>query len=257
MDNKKLKSKLTKRDHKNDLKLARLLSDIDKLVYDVFSTYFTTSYQSDNISLIQLNSLKNRLQSEGLDQLLAENSTDLFNDRVSYIKADLSQYAVDGSLIITQESGILIRNMILSNVQEISKIIDSYTQRVIREAILAKITNKNFKYPEVHKKILPKFTQELSLSQETNLDGFQRAMSNRESEKLGLNYFIYEGGLIQTSRQFCISRAGKIFHRDDLATWDNGQGIPASIYLGGYRCRHQINWISDSFAKDRGAYKNG
>ncbi len=80
------------------------------------------------------------------------------------------------------------------------------------------------------------------------------------AKALELRYFIYSGGLIKTSRPFCIARNGKIIdsqefrnlERSDLP--ENQQsGIPDDwnpmIELGGYGCRHSIDWVTDSFAE--------
>lgn len=74
----------------------------------------------------------------------------------------------------------------------------------------------------------------------TQLAGFQRAVTLKKSDDLDLTHFLYSGGLIKTSRPFCQERAGKIFTFAEAKTWDNGQGLPAIPYLGGYNCRHAI-----------------
>jgi hypothetical protein len=86
----------------------------------------------------------------------------------------------------------------------------------------------------------------------TNLAGFQRAITLSKAEEVGADYFLYIGGLIETSRPFCIERDGKVFTADEIATWDNGQGLPADIYLGGYNCRHSLRPISKELAEDLG-----
>lgn len=71
-------------------------------------------------------------------------------------------------------------------------------------------------------------------------------------DKLQLNYAIYEGGIIKTSRQFCKDRNGKVFSREEIAEFDPQEARPPGYDpfrdLGGYRCRHHLNWVPDAVA---------
>lgn len=92
--------------------------------------------------------------------------------------------------------------------------------------------------------------------------------------KLGFNYFIYQGGLIADSRDFCAAHDGKVWSREEAQTWKDwtpAQGeYPAGyevkakdlysvpsyfqpgydplINRGGYHCRHSLGWIPDEIA---------
>lgn len=72
------------------------------------------------------------------------------------------------------------------------------------------------------------------------------------ADKLKLDYAIYEGGLIKTSRKFCRERNGKVFTRDEISVMDPKVGIPDNYNpftdMGGYGCRHHWNWIPYSLA---------
>lgn len=90
----------------------------------------------------------------------------------------------------------------------------------------------------------------------TQLAGFQRAVTLKKSDDLGLTHFLYAGGLIKTSRDFCVQRAGKIFTFKEAKTWNNGQGLPVIPYLGGYNCRHSIVPMTEEKAIEQG-YSSG
>lgn len=79
-----------------------------------------------------------------------------------------------------------------------------------------------------------------------------RTSSKIYADKLKLNYAIYEGGLIKTSRQFCKDRNGKVFSRAEIAEFDPHEARPPGYNpftdLGGYGCRHHLNWIPDAVA---------
>lgn len=79
-----------------------------------------------------------------------------------------------------------------------------------------------------------------------------RSAAKIYADKLQFNYAIYEGGLIKTSRQFCKDRNGKVFSRDEIAEFDPPEAKPPGYNpftdLGGYACRHHLNWIPDAVA---------
>ena len=84
---------------------------------------------------------------------------------------------------------------------------------------------------------------------------YQRIATNEVRKKLGLRFAIYQGGLIEASRDFCEERNGKVFHEDEISSWANldWEGKPEVGYnpiadLGGYNCRHRLDWISDELA---------
>lgn len=87
-----------------------------------------------------------------------------------------------------------------------------------------------------------------------------RINGDKFATALDLRYFIYSGGLINTSRGFCIKRNGRIidstkFKKLTYSSLPENQrgGIPSSGWnpmedLGGYGCRHSKDWVTDSFA---------
>jgi len=72
------------------------------------------------------------------------------------------------------------------------------------------------------------------------------------ADKLGFEYAIYEGGLIKTSRKFCRDRNGKVFTKKEIADFDPPEAKPPNYNpftdLGGYGCRHHLNWIPEAVA---------
>lgn len=95
------------------------------------------------------------------------------------------------------------------------------------------------------------------------------------SVSFGFKYFIYQGGLIGDSRDFCVAHNNKVFSIEEAQQWSNwtpSQGefphgyiikqkdiysVPSYlnysgyyplINLGGYSCRHMLGWIDDELA---------
>lgn len=79
-------------------------------------------------------------------------------------------------------------------------------------------------------------------------------------QELGLKWFVYQGGLIQTSRDFCIKKNGKVFSdAEALRDWPKDPTLIDKKHLASYRplidrgrnnCRHFLMWISEEMANE-------
>lgn len=96
----------------------------------------------------------------------------------------------------------------------------------------------------------------------TLLSNIDRSNSQVYADELELNHFIFGGGLIKTSRCFCIKCNGKIFTRDQADKWAlilnqpcgpvwdevrDGKYIPTEN-MGGLGCLHVPDWITEELA---------
>lgn len=75
------------------------------------------------------------------------------------------------------------------------------------------------------------------------------------ADRLGLEYAVYSGTLMETSRPFCIARVHKVFSRQEIKGWERLQfaGKPKRGYdpftdCGGHFCRHHLSWVSNEIA---------
>lgn len=79
-----------------------------------------------------------------------------------------------------------------------------------------------------------------------------RAQSKIFSDRLKLKYAIYEGGIIKTSRKWCIDRNGKVFTTEEIQKFDppvaKQPNYDPFTDLGGYSCRHHLNYIPEILA---------
>ena len=85
---------------------------------------------------------------------------------------------------------------------------------------------------------------------------YQRVGANEIRKEIGLKFAFYQGGLIESSRPFCEQRNGKVYSESEIMSWEflDFKGKPEIGYspiadLGGYNCRHRLDWISDELAK--------
>ena len=79
-----------------------------------------------------------------------------------------------------------------------------------------------------------------------------RATGKTYADDLKFEFAIYEGGLIETSREFCKKHNGNVYHISEIQKF-NPQVAKQPNYnpvtdLGGYGCRHHLNWIPTSLA---------
>lgn len=79
-----------------------------------------------------------------------------------------------------------------------------------------------------------------------------RRASESFANRLGYEFAIYAGGLIETSRKFCIEHNGNVYHISEIKAFEPKDSIPPNYDpltdIGGYGCRHSYNWIPNVLA---------
>lgn len=83
---------------------------------------------------------------------------------------------------------------------------------------------------------------------------YSRAYQEAMTSDLGLNYYLYAGGIMDKTRPFCEERAGNYYHRKEIEAWaslkwagKNPLTTESSIFVlvGGFSCRHELIPVSD------------
>lgn len=83
-------------------------------------------------------------------------------------------------------------------------------------------------------------------------------VSGHIADNLGLDWFVYQGSIIDTTRRFCEKKAGKVFSRKEGAKWKDDPDLVDKktkatynwqLERGRYNCRHFLTWISYETAK--------
>jgi hypothetical protein len=105
---------------------------------------------------------------------------------------------------------------------------------------------------------------------------YDAAYNKKLAEEFGMKYFIYQGGIIKDSRDFCVCHNDKVFSIEESELWktwtpqdctDYPEGWPKQKDLsehpgymdypgydpmvdrGGYNCRHILGFMSDELAQ--------
>lgn len=84
----------------------------------------------------------------------------------------------------------------------------------------------------------------------TTVAGYSRAINQKKAADAGVTKFLYAGPDDERIRPFCAERVNRVFTLDEIKQWDNDQGLPAEVYLGGYNCRHRLIALSDKLAEE-------
>lgn len=83
---------------------------------------------------------------------------------------------------------------------------------------------------------------------------YSRSFLESLTGDLNMDWYLYAGGLIDTSRDFCVKRAGRFFHRTEIEKWasQSWKGRAAGttessifVLLGGYNCTHSLIPVSE------------
>jgi hypothetical protein len=103
---------------------------------------------------------------------------------------------------------------------------------------------------------------------------YDNAYSESIASDVGLRAFIYQGGIMESTRLFCEEHNNHVYTRAEAETWPqwtpsqaeyhdfsneknankvpsyikNYPGYQPLINLGGFNCRHYLTWISDEMA---------
>lgn len=107
---------------------------------------------------------------------------------------------------------------------------------------------------------------------------YDAAYNQMIGNEFEFNYFIYQGGIIEDSRDFCVCHNNKVWSKEEMKTWPtwtpsqgeypagyevkakdlysvpsymNFPGYDPGLNRGGYHCRHSLGWIDDKLALEK------
>lgn len=175
----------------------------------------------------------------------------LYQTRINTLEDAFKQVA-NVSKIFTDGDGDIISQIISRDTAQITTTIDQTFNQFKQTSFRGLVGGGLPDLRELTAAITDNLESKLPSEMNTQLAAFQRSVTLQKAESLELRHFLYAGGLIKTSREFCRERAGKIYSIEEAATWDNEQSLPVIPYLGGYNCRHSMVFMSLEKARDNG-----
>ncbi len=271
---------LTKKVSAVELKLYNAI--LDKLINELDQADGKLIYNDKNINLsaalnkifkdINKNDYYKIIQSFGGDLIGSLELNKKYFEIVADDKKKLEKAAAKVDETMQARIGIDAEGKLI-NKGYLSRLItdDTFQREVKRETIKAITSNKSFEgfKRDMQKLIIGNGKVDGGLAKHLNTfaydtyEQFNRATSKEYAVKLDLKAFIYAGGLIGNSRCFCDEHNGMVFTsaeaqewRNDLNSecgpiWDENTDGPYDplTMMGGYRCRHTPDFISNTLAK--------
>ena len=209
----------------------KILNEADNKINEVFSAPKYTTAVSNFVAVVPKLDVKNVGYFQSIDDKFKPNKLFL-RDLQKKTIATIEEYVLrDGlqSQVIKPLSQILNQNI------NSGGRFSGFLQQVRNFVVGGEVEGRAMSYTRTY----------LRDSLFTYTRTFQQSVTN----DLGLEYYVYSGGLIDSSRPFCIDRAGKFFHQKDIELWaaDSWAGkkqgtTESSIFLfcGGWNCGHQL-----------------
>jgi hypothetical protein len=171
-----------------------------------------------------------------------------FDEIAAFIESQWHE--LDPALTFTGIDSAMIEQLKTATYDEYAKYgMDAQTRvaRAMYQSIAAQVPVDNLRSVissiftgEVDKRGRPMTTYATNYTFDATMQ-FHRAVNLKKAEDAGFDHFKYVGSIIGDSRDFCRQRAGRIFSRKEIESWDfdwQGKSGPALTNCGGYNCRH-------------------
>lgn len=230
-------------------KNKRLLASLDR-IYNSLKTSITSKIMLQMIRDLNHIIEENRLYYGSLQSSLSNRMFKVTADQIKEIVYSRLGLNADGSLI---REGYMQGLLDMPEVR--TKIKDFAYRGVLTKSGFESFKNGLKEYIQGEPEKLgafSKYYRNMAYDTYSQVDAMQ---GKTYSEELNLKYFIYNGGIIKNSRDFCIKRAGEVFSVKESEEWpddpDNKAkppGYDPLIHRGGYGCRHSIDYITEAMA---------
>jgi len=148
-----------------------------------------------------------------------------------------------------------------------SQAISSRVSESINQGLAAKMTmstfKNNFRQAFVNPQGLGMVQSQFNRFAQDLFQDFDRETQKQYADDLKLNFAIYSGTEIKTTRDFCEKRVNNIYTKEEINSWNaqnwagKRQNVPVEVQCGGYNCRHHFNYISDELAQRLASRRGG
>lgn len=85
---------------------------------------------------------------------------------------------------------------------------------------------------------------------------FDREAGIDIAKETGVRHAIYAGTRKDNTRPFCLERINRVYTIEEIESWNKldwqgkKHGVDVKIALGGFNCRHILNWIDENTANE-------
>jgi len=249
----------------------RLSDEIDKKIISKLDTENgNIKYSTDNLLKTQeidkvIDDFTKR--NSGVFKYYAKGLQELLKSNISYYATFNPQSAMTGlettinhsleRMGITPQGAIVTNGLLyqVSQMQDVRFFISQQLQLSIARGDSFDVTIKNFKTAfQGDKNVNGKVFNYIKTNLHDLTYKVDQATSNQMATNLQLNYFRYSGTKVKNTRDFCLHRYGKVFHRNDVEIFPKNKPYFQDNYdfftdRGGYNCLHVIRWISNQLGE--------
>jgi hypothetical protein len=218
---------------------------------DIFNTFFKDQIYRDSkaivTSILELaDTTAAYYESIGFDKAETDN---LFQEALAFLREKLGidesgKVLKDGALYEVLKSETVVQSLKNTAIQAV---VNGVSLKSYSKELRAIATGENGEMFKYYKGI--------------SFDYFNQSseiVNSRIADGLGLEWFIYQGSIKDTTRAFCSKRASRVFSVKEAQEWKNDRDLTAvkdrntynpMLQRGGYNCRHFIKYISKEMAE--------
>lgn len=230
--------------------IGKLRTFLERSLVDILDGLDEDDIRAEEAASV-LGSLMSSLDRAGLRDELAE-ITAIYGKDIEYIEQAFRE-AGAARRVFSEVDLDTVQTLIDFDVSALQDNVGAYVSD-IRSAVMRTVMSGE--RPDL-KTLVREFTDRAIRNAETELrtglSAFKRTLTLSKADEVGFEWFLYVGPDDEVTRPFCQERVGKAFSIEQIREWDNEQGLPAEIYLGGYNCRHDLRPISEEEARASGA----
>jgi uncharacterized protein with gpF-like domain len=195
-----------------------------------------------------LGGLESELEAAGLGARL-DKVKQLFADEWEAVKTEF-EATTGKDTLLSQITKANVDAIADDRLQMAGKMINQYLGDVTATVMNTVIAGKPMEPDQVLEDAGSRVYSDLKTEIRTTVMAYNRIVNLEKAKKAGITKFLYVGPDDQVTRPFCVERVGQVWSTEEIDSWDNGQGLPANIYCGGYNCRHHLRPLSDELAAE-------
>lgn len=231
------------------LNLERFLSkNLDDILSNIADGK-TLGFEAANI----LGGLLSDLKARGLDKEVGKIRT-IYAEELRFIRDELSELGFNNPFSDVDKQ--IIDALINTQASKATNQLEKFGIDVQSQLIGQVVTGAAPDLKGIKQNLTPRLEANLRTELNTSVMAFNRTITAKKAEELGLDLFLYVGPKSdKIIRKFCerlMNKVPAIYTKNEIAAMNNGQNLDVLTYGGGYNCRHHWRAITEEMAKGMG-----
>lgn len=233
--------------------IARLEKNLYKNLDNILGDIQSGSIEGAEAAQVLI-SLESALKKLGLNEDLQRLRIIYASERKGIIR-DFNKLGFKGELFSNTDEDV-VEALIKFDTDRTAANINRYLGNVRSVIMSSVLVGETPDFAEVHDNYGPKLEANLEAELNTSIAAFDRTVTVKKAQDLGLELFVYRGPDDKITRPFCDKllnqRDPAIYTIDEIRAMNNDTGLDVITYGGGYNCRHQWSPVSYERAKQLG-----